>query len=74
MVVLSFGLADRIKIFKKEREEAQVEIIDQLEENNKLNERVNKQLEENNLLQGKVNRELEAKVSERTKELNSKNW
>jgi hypothetical protein len=73
VVVLSFGLADRIKIFKKEREEAQVEIIEQLEENNKLNERVNKQLEENNLLQGKVNRELEAKVAERTKELNSKN-
>ncbi|MBY0424960.1 MAG: transposase, partial [Cytophagales bacterium] len=73
VVVLSFGLADRIKIFKKEREEAQTKIIEQLEENNLLNEQVNKQLEENNLLQGKVNRELEAKVLERTKELNEKN-
>lgn len=59
VVILSFALADRIRIIKKEKEEAQKEIIERLEENKALQE--------------KVNRELEQKVAERTRELISKN-
>ncbi|MFN3405044.1 MAG: 7TM diverse intracellular signaling domain-containing protein [Cytophagaceae bacterium] len=59
VVIFSFALAERIKYIKKEKEEAQKVII--------------QQLEENKLLQEKVNRELEAKVSERTEELKRKN-
>jgi two-component system, sensor histidine kinase LadS len=53
--IFSLALADKIKIFKNEKEEAQQITIDQL----KINEE----------LKDKVNRELELKVSERTKEL-----
>ena len=59
VVILSFALADRIRIIKKANEEAQKEIIERLEENKALQE--------------KVNRELEQKVAERTQELKSKN-
>ncbi len=59
IVILSFALADRIRIIKKANEEAQKEIIERLEENKALQE--------------KVNRELEQKVAERTQELKSKN-
>jgi hypothetical protein len=59
IVILSFALADRIRIIKKSNEEAQKEIIERLEENKTLQE--------------KVNRELEQKVTERTQELKSKN-
>lgn len=59
IVILSFALADRIRIIKKSNEEAQKEIIERLEENKALQE--------------KVNRELEQKVTERTQELKSKN-
>jgi hypothetical protein len=59
IVILSFALADRIRIIKKANEEAQKEIIERLEENKALQE--------------KVNRELEQKVTERTQELKSKN-
>jgi uncharacterized coiled-coil protein SlyX len=59
VVILSFALADRIRIIKREKEEAQKEIIERLEENKALQE--------------KVNRELEQKVAERTRELISKN-
>ncbi len=53
--IFSIALADKIKIFKNEKETAQQTIIDQL----KINED----------LKDKVNRELESKVSERTSEL-----
>ncbi|HVD98020.1 MAG TPA: 7TM diverse intracellular signaling domain-containing protein [Cytophagaceae bacterium] len=59
IVILSFALADRIRIIKRANEEAQKEIIERLEENKALQE--------------KVNRELEHKVAERTQELKSKN-
>jgi len=59
VVILSFALSDRIRIIKKENEEAQKEIIEKLEENKALQE--------------KVNRELENKVAERTQELIDKN-
>ncbi len=59
VVIFSFALSDRIKIIKKEGEQAQQVIIETL--------RVNKDLQE------KVNRELEEKVAERTQELSSKN-
>ena len=59
VVIFSFALSDRIKIIKKEGEQAQQVIIETL--------RVNKELQE------KVNRELEEKVLERTQELSAKN-
>ncbi len=55
VVLLSFALADRINVLKKENENKQKEIIIQLEENQQL--------------QTKVNRELEQKVTERTAEV-----
>lgn len=55
VVLLSFALADRINVLKKENEKKQKEIIVQLEENHQL--------------QTKVNRELEQKVTERTLEV-----
>lgn len=59
VVIFSYALADKYRINKKEKEQAQSEII--------------KKLEENKSLQEKVNRELEGKVKERTEELVSKN-
>ncbi|MFQ3575046.1 MAG: 7TM diverse intracellular signaling domain-containing protein [Cytophagales bacterium] len=73
IVVFSFGLSERIRNIIVEREIAQQQIIQQLEENNQLQEEVNLQLEQNNLLNEKVNRELEEKVKERTVELERKN-
>lgn len=55
VLLLSFALADRINILKKENDIKQKEII--------------RQLEENEQLQIKVNRELEEKVRERTAEV-----
>lgn len=55
VLLLSFALADRINWLKTENEKKQKEIIFQLEENDKL--------------QLKVNLELEQKVTERTSEL-----
>ncbi|MFL5730554.1 MAG: 7TM diverse intracellular signaling domain-containing protein [Cytophagaceae bacterium] len=66
IVILSFALGDRIRIIKAEREialiekqEAQAKVIEQLRENEKLKD--------------KINRELEDKVAERTYELVEKN-
>jgi signal transduction histidine kinase len=59
MILLSFALADRIKVLMKERAEAQNETIIQLQEKENLKD--------------KVNRELEEKVLERTAELKDKN-
>jgi hypothetical protein len=59
IVILSFALGDRIKIMKEENEISQKRIIEQLKENEKLKD--------------KVNRELEEKVRERTQELKEKN-
>lgn len=53
--IFSMAMADKIKLFKKETEKAQQQIIDQL----KINEE----------LKDKVNKELEQKVVERTSEL-----
>jgi hypothetical protein len=59
IVILSFSLGDRIKIIRAERENAQELMIEQLLENEKLKD--------------KVNRELEQKVKERTMEIAEKN-
>ncbi len=59
MLLLSFALASRIKILQKEKIDAQNETIRQLT--------VNEELKDS------ANRELEQKVSERTKELETKN-
>ena len=58
IIILSFAMADRIKFFKVEKEKSQALFIDQLEENQKLTQKVNKELEE--------------KVKERTKEIEEK--
>jgi hypothetical protein len=60
IVILSFALGDRIKIIRAERENAQEQMIEQLLENEKLKD--------------KVNRELEQKVQERTVEIAQKNY
>ncbi|TAH20247.1 MAG: hypothetical protein EAZ08_06355 [Cytophagales bacterium] len=54
-ILLSLALADRINMLKKQNEENQKQIIEQLQENQ--------------VLQTKVNRELEEKVAERTQEI-----
>lgn len=59
IVILSLALGDQIRYMKVEQEKAQERVILQLQENEKLKD--------------KVNRELEEKVAERTKELNEKN-
>ncbi len=59
IVILSFALGDRIKIIRAERERVQEQMIEQLKENEKLKD--------------KVNRELEQKVQERTTEIAEKN-
>ena len=58
IIIFSFAMADRIKFFKTEKEKSQSLFINQLEENHKLTQ--------------KVNRELEEKVKERTKEIEEK--
>jgi signal transduction histidine kinase len=59
MILLSLALADRIKILRKDKEQAQQETI--------------LHLTENETLKDELNRELEEKVSERTRELKEKN-
>jgi len=58
-ILLSFALANKLNVLRKKNEANQMEIIHQMEENKKL--------------QDKVNRELEQKVSERTRELDHVN-
>lgn len=55
MMFLSFALADRIRVMKQEKDEAQMETI--------------RQLRENQDFKDNVNRELEQKVKERTAEV-----
>ena len=55
MMFLSFALADRIRVMKQEKDEAQFGIISQLRENQELKDNLNK--------------ELEQKVTERTAEV-----
>ncbi|MBL4716308.1 MAG: SpoIIE family protein phosphatase [Bacteroidia bacterium] len=57
-ILLMFGLVQQVRLLKKEKAEAQEKMIIQLQENEKLKD--------------KVNRELEQKVQERTKEINEK--
>lgn len=59
MLLLSFALAHRIKVLEKQRNDAQNEIISQLQEKE--------------YLKDKVTKELEQKVTERTHELEEKN-
>ena len=55
--VFTYAISDRFNLIKKEKETAQLNLINQLEQNK--------------FLQTKVNRELEGKVAERTTELQS---
>ncbi len=56
-ILLSFALANKLNVLRKQNEASQRQIIQQLEENERL--------------QTKVNRELEEKVAERTQKLNN---
>ena len=58
-ILLSFALANKLNVLRKKNEANKMEIIHQMEENKKL--------------QDKVNQELEQKVRERTKELDHVN-
>lgn len=55
MILLSYALAERVKLFIKEKADAQSELINQLKEKDELKQ--------------KVNAELEEKVNERTQEI-----
>jgi len=55
ILIFSFGIAKKMRVDEQEHKKAQLKIIDQLKENEKLKD--------------KVNRELEQKVEERTREI-----
>jgi vacuolar-type H+-ATPase catalytic subunit A/Vma1 len=55
ILIFSFGIAKKMRLDEQEHKRAQLKIIDQLRENEKLKD--------------KVNRELEQKVQERTREI-----
>ena len=57
----------------KEKQYAQQEVIEQLEENEGLQKQLILELEEKEQIKDKINRELEEKVRERTQELHKKN-
>jgi len=57
MIMLSYALAERVRLIIKEKSEAQSEVITQLKTNDEL--------------KGKVNKELEEKVQERTIEIST---
>jgi hypothetical protein len=66
MILFSMALADKINIYKKEKEEAQKQVMQsQLE--------IIRQLQEKEQLKDQLNKELEKKVQERTYELEEKN-
>jgi len=66
IVLFSIALADKINIYKKEKEEAQKQVMQsQLE--------IIQQLQEKEHLKDQLNKELEKKVLERTQELEEKN-
>jgi len=65
ILIFSIALNDRLKLLKKEREDA-------LLEKEKAQRQMIYQLKENEKLKDKVNQELETKVLERTKALNQK--
>lgn len=66
MILLSYALAERVRLILKENSEAQQAVIAQLRENDELKEKVNKELEE------KV-QERTAKISHQKQELEAKN-
>lgn len=69
MLLLSFALADQVRLLKDKKEKAQRRIIKQMSLNVALKETVNRELAEKMTLKEKVNRELEQKVLERTQAL-----
>lgn len=73
IILFSFGLVERFRHLKAEKEQADRRTIEYLQENNNLKDTIIKQLNENELLKDKVNRELEQKVAERTIELQKLN-
>lgn len=68
-VILSYALADRLKIIRREKQKADTMLVSQLQKNTHLQQRLVQELLEKNDLNEKVNRELEQKVQERTQEL-----
>jgi hypothetical protein len=68
-VVLSFALADRLRIIRREKGQSDKELLFQLNKNSRLQERLVIELQEKNELSEKVNLELEQKVQQRTTDL-----
>ncbi len=73
VVIFSVALAERIRLVEKEKERNKLELIGELDKNNRLQELLIRELREKEELQYKVNRELERKVRERTIELEAAN-
>lgn len=73
VVVLSYALADRFRLLKSEKEQAQQKTIEAYKERERLKNMLIKELKEKEQLKDKVNRELEEKVAERTSELSDAN-
>lgn len=69
IILFSFGLAERFRLLKADKEKSDAQTIYFLEENNQLKDQIIVQLHENEQLKDKVNRELEQKVKARTKQL-----
>ena len=69
IILLSLALAERLKSFKIEKEQAQKDNFQHLLDTQKLQLQIIEQLQENEHLKEKVNLELEEKVEERTQEL-----
>lgn len=73
-VILSFALADHLRLIRREKEKADGKLVRQLQENTRLQKRLVQELQEKNELSKKVNRELEQKVKERTQALMQKTY
>ncbi len=68
-VILSFALADRLRMIRREKQKSDQLLLERLQENSRLEKALVRELREKNELSEKVNRELEDKVQQRTEAL-----
>jgi len=68
-VILSFALADRLRMIRREKQKSDQLLLERLQENSRLEKALLRELREKNELSEKVNRELEDKVQQRTEAL-----
>lgn len=73
IILFSWALAERIRMTQVEKQKHQENYIIELQKNEILQNSLIEKLDENRILQDKVNRELESKVQERTVELQDAN-